>query len=318
MDLVRLSAASGFAVMAVLAGLASSGGSRAEPLPAFSAEQVAAARVQRRIDDAFSASDRRPSFDVTGPLFLTASGAPVLPSSVSTRGGVPVFGGPLAPWSAYIDEASRRFGVPAEWVRGVMLQESGGRTHIGGLPITSSAGAMGLMQVMPATFAEMRTRHGLGPDPYDPRTNILAGTAYLRAMYDRYGAAHFLAAYNAGPGRIDAWLRGRSTLPAETRAYSSTLLPRLGFAVPAAYASGPGAVQDLTSREAMSALLASPSRPPVARRGDIASASVFATASTRDPTSDPHGIDAGHDGLFVILGTADRRRQATSVELGKD
>lgn len=318
MDLVRLSAASGFAVAALLVGAASSGGSRAEPLPAYSAEELAGARIQRRIDDAFRAPDRPPNFDVTGPLFLPSESTPTLSKPAPMRTGLSALGGPLAPWSAYIDEASRRFGVPAEWVRGVMLRESAGRTHIGGVPITSSAGAMGLMQVMPATFAEMRARHGLGPDPYDPRTNILAGTAYLRAMYDRYGAQHFLAAYNAGPGRVDAWLRGRSTLPAETRAYNSALLPRLGFAVPAAYASTPGTVQDLTSREAMSALLSSPSPPPASRRPDAASASVFAGTSARDPAAHQHVGDTERDGLFVTLTAADRRRQDASADVGQD
>ncbi|GAA0610975.1 lytic transglycosylase domain-containing protein [Paenochrobactrum glaciei] len=95
----------------------------------------------------------------------------------------------------------------------------------------SSAGAMGLMQVMPDTWAGLRNRHGLGRDPYDPRDNILAGTAYLREMWDRYGSvAAMLAAYNAGPGRYDEYLAMGRTLPAETRAYVATLAPVLGLA----------------------------------------------------------------------------------------
>lgn len=90
-------------------------------------------------------------------------------------------------WSAYIAEASARFGVPEDWVGRVIEAESGGRTTLAGRPITSHAGAMGLMQLMPATWAEMRERHRLGPDPHDPRDNVLAGTAYLRAMYERFG-----------------------------------------------------------------------------------------------------------------------------------
>lgn len=91
----------------------------------------------------------------------------------------------------------------------------------------SSAGAMGLMQVMPATWAELRVRHRLGGNPYDPRDNILAGAAYLREMHDRYGSPGFLAAYNAGPGRYEEYLAGRP-LPAETRAYVATLAPIVG------------------------------------------------------------------------------------------
>lgn len=90
-------------------------------------------------------------------------------------------------WRDFIAQASRRFGVPEAWIRAVMQAESGGRTMLDGHPITSGAGAMGLMQMMPDTYEEMRHAHGLGSDPYDPLDNILAGAAYLRAMYDRYG-----------------------------------------------------------------------------------------------------------------------------------
>ena len=80
---------------------------------------------------------------------------------------------------------------------------------------------------MPDTWAELRVRHRLGRDPYDPRDNILAGAAYLREMYDRYGSPGFLAAYNAGPGRYEEYLAGRP-LPAETRAYVAALLHSFG------------------------------------------------------------------------------------------
>jgi hypothetical protein len=86
---------------------------------------------------------------------------------------------------------------------------------------------MGLMQIMPDTWAELRVRHRLERNPYDPRDNILAGAAYLREMYNRYGSPGFLAAYNAGPGRYEEYLAGRP-LPAETRAYVAALLPSFG------------------------------------------------------------------------------------------
>lgn len=76
-------------------------------------------------------------------------------------------------------------------------------------------------------LGELRVRHRLGRDPYNPRDNILAGAAYLREMYDRYGSPGFLAAYNAGPGRYDEYLAGRP-LPAETRAYVAALVPSFG------------------------------------------------------------------------------------------
>jgi soluble lytic murein transglycosylase-like protein len=119
-------------------------------------------------------------------------------------------------------EAADRFGIPAPWITAVMRRESGldGRA-------VSPAGAVGLMQLMPQTYAELRARYGLGVDPFRPRDNVLAGAAYLREMYDRFGARGFLAAYNAGPARYAQHLAGRQ-LPAETRAYVSALAPFIG------------------------------------------------------------------------------------------
>ncbi|MGR4892698.1 lytic transglycosylase domain-containing protein [Sphingopyxis sp. LARHCG72] len=126
---------------------------------------------------------------------------------------------PVAQWRPHIAEASVRFGVPAMWIERVMRAESGGRTTLHGRPITSRAGAMGLMQLMPGTWKSVRERLGLGSDPHDPRDNIMAGTYYLRLMHDRFGYPGLFAAYNAGPGRYAAYLAGRSRLPAETLAY---------------------------------------------------------------------------------------------------
>jgi hypothetical protein len=137
---------------------------------------------------------------------------------------------PLAdPHAAHIAEASQRFGIPEHWIRAVLRAESAGDVRA-----ISSAGAVGLMQVMPDTWADLRVRHGLGRDPYDPRDNIMAGAAYLREMWDRYGnVAAMLAAYNAGPGRYDEYRATGRALPAETRAYVAALAPVLGGAVAA-------------------------------------------------------------------------------------
>jgi soluble lytic murein transglycosylase-like protein len=141
----------------------------------------------------------------------------------------PVPGLPEDPWGPYIAEASRRFGVPEIWIREVMRQESGGRLYAGdGSLITSPVGAMGLMQVMPATYDRLRARLGLGSDPFEPRDNIFAGTAYLRDMYDRFGAPYFLAAYNAGPDRVALYLAGAKILPDETENYMASIAPRIG------------------------------------------------------------------------------------------
>ncbi len=138
------------------------------------------------------------------------------------------------PYAAHIAEASHRFRVPERWIRAIMRLESARDPRA-----VSRKGALGLMQIMPATFAELRLRHQLGCDPYDPRDNILAGAAYLRELYDRYGSPGFLAAYNAGPGRYEASLKGRP-LPYETRAYVAMLRPFWGGGdAPGALTAGP-------------------------------------------------------------------------------
>lgn len=87
---------------------------------------------------------------------------------------------PVSRWQPLIAEAAQRCGVPEPWIARVLHAESGGRTMVDGSPIRSPKGAMGLMQLMPATWAEMRAALGLGGDPDDPRDNIVAG-AWRRA-----------------------------------------------------------------------------------------------------------------------------------------
>jgi hypothetical protein len=128
----------------------------------------------------------------------------------------------VLPFAAFVTEASKRFGVPKHWIRAVLHVESGAKPRA-----RSSKGAMGLMQIMPKTWTELRARYGLGADPYDPRDNILAGAAYLRELYDRYGAPGFLAAYNAGPGRYERHLASGRPLPDETQGYVATLAPMI-------------------------------------------------------------------------------------------
>ena len=156
------------------------------------------------------ASSRRTVRGAAVALMLLLAGALLASPAAATS---------LQRWNSHISEASARFGIPAEWIRRVIQAESGGLTMLAGRPITSHAGAMGLMQLMPGTWGEMRAAHRLGPDPHHPRDNILAGTAYLRVMYDRFGYPGLFAAYNAGPARYaDHVARGRR-LPGETIAY---------------------------------------------------------------------------------------------------
>jgi soluble lytic murein transglycosylase-like protein len=123
-------------------------------------------------------------------------------------------------WEPLITEASKQFGIPATWIRAVMHRESGGRMLLGeGRPITSRAGAMGLMQLMPGTYKEMRVQYRLGANPYDAHDNVIAGAAYLRWLHRRYGFPAMFAAYNDGPGHYEDHVQGGRALPAETKAY---------------------------------------------------------------------------------------------------
>ncbi|WP_420143980.1 lytic transglycosylase domain-containing protein [Sphingobium sp.] len=132
------------------------------------------------------------------------------------------------PYADHVAQAARRFAIPERWIWAVMRQESRDNALA-----VSHAGAIGLMQIMPATWADLRVRHGLGHDPFAPHDNIQAGAAYLREMYDRYGLAGMLAAYNAGPRRYEEYMRSGRPLPAETQAYLRILSPAIGASVPA-------------------------------------------------------------------------------------
>ncbi|HEX3403679.1 MAG TPA: lytic transglycosylase domain-containing protein [Acetobacteraceae bacterium] len=149
------------------------------------------------------------------------------------RGNYHPPGPPEDPWGPYVREASKRFDVPDLWIRSVMRVESGGNEYLNGQLITSGAGAMGLMQVMPETYDELRARYSLGDDPFEPHDNILAGAAYLREMYDIYGSPGFLAAYNAGPHRLDDYLSNNRPLPDETRRYVAMIGPNIVGSYPA-------------------------------------------------------------------------------------
>lgn len=132
-------------------------------------------------------------------------------------------------WSPFVEAASKRFAIPESWIRTVMRMESGGRTMSSQTrPITSQAGAMGLMQVMPDTYREMRAQYRLGTDAYDPRDNVMAGAAYLRWLYARYGYPAMFAAYNDGPGHFEDRLQRGEPLPAETQNYVSRIAATLG------------------------------------------------------------------------------------------
>ena len=166
------------------------------------------------------------------------------------------------PVAAAITEASTRFAIPRDWVAAVMQAESGGHADA-----VSLKGALGLTQVMPATWTDLRASLHLGGNAFDPHDNILAGAAYLRQMLDRYGTSGFLAAYNAGPGRYYDHLATGKPLPEETRAYMTRLATVLHLPQP-----GDGQTRALDPRLVLFVNGASPSSPapssPSDRRPD--------------------------------------------------
>jgi hypothetical protein len=148
-----------------------------------------------------------------------------------------------APFDDFVAEAAQRFAIPEAWIRAVMQAESAGDVQS-----LSPKGAMGLMQIMPSTWADLRARYGLGNDAYDPHDNILGGAAYLREMYDLFGTPGFIGAYNAGPARYQDHLTTGLPLPDETVAYMANVGRMIGadpdtslFAVGAAPAAAPRA-----------------------------------------------------------------------------
>lgn len=143
----------------------------------------------------------------------------IAPSAVIAQDQTTASTGPQS-IDIHIAEASHRFGIPQHWISAIMEVESARNPRA-----VSHAGAMGLMQIMPGTWAELRAAYGFGDDPFHPRENILAGTAYLRQMYDRFGSPGFLAAYNAGPARYQDHLDTGRALPQETRHYLASVAP---------------------------------------------------------------------------------------------
>jgi soluble lytic murein transglycosylase-like protein len=194
-----------------------------------------------------------------------------------------------ASFAALINEASQRFGIPAAWIEAVMLAESLGDVHA-----VSPKGAIGLMQIMPETWTELRLRYGLGADPYDPHHNIIAGTAYLRELSDRYGRPGFLAAYNAGPALWENHLATGRPLPDETRAYLARLAPIVdarGADNAVALAS---VIRSWTEAPLFPAQLA---HPPSDRQ--LASAVASDRASNGGAAADWTGLAPQSEGLFV-------------------
>lgn len=151
-----------------------------------------------------------------------AEAQPVIPEA-PRAGGDACAGGDLAWWrmTAYgvraridtaVRDASLRYRVDPGLVRAVIREESNYDVHA-----VSHKGAMGLMQLMPGTAAELGVVCA-----FDPRQNVLAGTRYLRRLRDRLGSwPRAVAAFHAGPARVEA-----SRVPDETRRYTERVIAR--------------------------------------------------------------------------------------------
>ena len=120
------------------------------------------------------------------------------------------------PWRDDVERFARQAAIDGGWMFGVMRRESAFMADIG-----SSAGAQGLMQLMPTTAKYVAKKFDLpAPDRadlHDPATNMRLGSAYLRYVLDKFGENQVLAtaAYNAGPGRVKQWLPKDEVLPAD-------------------------------------------------------------------------------------------------------
>ena len=125
-----------------------------------------------------------------------------------------------------LTDAANEFGLDPNLVIAQATAESGGNQYdSSGNVLTSSAGAMGVMQLEPATAAQ------LGVDPTDAQQNIQGGVQYLSQLMDKFcgNTSLALAAYNWGPGNVSK--NGFCNWPAETQAYVSKILAKIGCTI---------------------------------------------------------------------------------------
>lgn len=252
----------------------------------------------------FASRCRSGAVRLAGASALTGILASLFPATAALA-TLPTAAATAYPYAAHVAEAAQRFGIPEAWIWAVMRIESNGDPAA-----ASRAGAMGLMQIMPGTWTQLTARYGLGDNPWDVRANIHAGAAYLREMVDRYrDLPTALAAYNAGPGRVDDWRKRGRPLPTETIAYVAKLAPNLGTSgilSPAVVPAVPRAPAMPSWRDAALFVLrgdgtlggseAATDPAPDAQPGDIASAHGPSPSGLPPLPSSP-----GSHGLFVPL-----------------
>jgi soluble lytic murein transglycosylase-like protein len=190
------------------------------PSPPAAAQNLASGASESLVKVDYEYCERREREQADGYWAYRYDQGEASPPRFYSPYGYPDFPRPRYSSPDYVSEASQRFGIPPSWIHAVIRRES--RGDVGAV---SSVGAMGLMQLMPATWASLRTRYRLGRDPFDPHDNIIAGTAYLRELYDRYGSPGFLIAYNAGPTRYEDFVTTGQPLPRQTWDYVAAIEP---------------------------------------------------------------------------------------------
>ena len=148
-------------------------------------------------------------------------GPPGTQQAGGVGGGGRVASAPVE-WEPHFQQASQQHGLPVPLIKAVAGTESNMDPNA-----VSSAGAGGVMQIMPGTAGDLGVTNR-----FDPGQSINKGTAYLKQQVDKYGnLPHALAAYNWGPGNVDNWLKSGgdpAKLPAETRNYIQKVQANVG------------------------------------------------------------------------------------------
>jgi hypothetical protein len=213
------------------------------------------------------ASDQIASFEVEEtpvpepqPAIQPAQPQPV--ATVAAQPTTPATAAQNVDIDEVVREASNRNRIDPDFVSSVIKAESNFKTRA-----VSKKGAQGLMQLMPATAAQLGVS-----DPFDPKANIEAGTAHLGALLDLYhdDPIKALAAYNAGAHRVKQY----NGVPpyAETRAYVRRIVHDYNSKKRAQMKAGVGAAKASTNA-------------PAAKAGTSARSSAKATSSTAKPTT---------------------------------